>query len=94
VEKTPGAEVGNCPACRAQTEAEDRFLSALLATSAMNGAVYDSTCNVFHKIKYAKVYDAALSTPLGPVDVAGDSGGRSSVWVWDCVCDWIWLSPG
>src|SRR6201994_1613420 len=43
---------------------------ALLATSAMNGAVYDSTFNVFHKLKYAKVYDAALSTPLGPVDVA------------------------
>jgi lipooligosaccharide transport system permease protein len=43
---------------------------ALLATSAMNGAVYDSTFNVFHKLKYAKVYDAALSTPLGPMDVA------------------------
>jgi lipooligosaccharide transport system permease protein len=43
---------------------------ALLATSSMNGAVYDSTFNVFHKLKYAKVYDAALSTPLGPVDVA------------------------
>ena len=43
---------------------------ALLATSSMNGAVYDSTFNVFHKLKYAKVYDAALSTPLGPLDVA------------------------
>ena len=43
---------------------------ALLATTSMNGAVYDSTFNVFHKLKYAKVYDAALSTPLGPVDVA------------------------
>ena len=39
---------------------------ALLATSSMNGAVYDSTFNVFHKLKYAKVYDAALATPLGP----------------------------
>jgi lipooligosaccharide transport system permease protein len=43
---------------------------ALLATSSMNGAVYDSTFNVFHKLKYARVYDAALSTPLGPLDVA------------------------
>ena len=43
---------------------------ALLATSSMNGAVYDSTFNVFHKLKYAKVYDAALATPLGPGDVA------------------------
>jgi lipooligosaccharide transport system permease protein len=36
----------------------------------MNGAVYDSTFNVFHKLKYAKVYDAALATPLGPGDIA------------------------
>ena len=43
---------------------------ALLATSSMNGAVYDSTFNVFHKLKFAKVYDAALATPLGPGDIA------------------------
>jgi lipooligosaccharide transport system permease protein len=43
---------------------------ALLASSAMNGAIYDSTFNVFWKIKYAKVYDAVLATPLGPFDVA------------------------
>jgi lipooligosaccharide transport system permease protein len=43
---------------------------ALLATSTMNGAVYDSTFNVFHKLKYAKVYQAALATPLRPRDIA------------------------
>jgi lipooligosaccharide transport system permease protein len=43
---------------------------ALLASSAMNGAVYDSTMNVFFKLKYAKTYDAMLSTPLGPGDIA------------------------
>jgi len=43
---------------------------ALLATSAMNGAVMDSTFNVFWKLKYAHVYDAMLATPLGPRDVA------------------------
>ncbi len=42
---------------------------ALLASAAMNGAVYDAS-NVFWKMKYAKVYDAVLSTPVGPVDVA------------------------
>jgi len=42
---------------------------ALLASAAMNGAIYDST-NVFWKMKYAKVYDAMLSTPIGPTDVA------------------------
>lgn len=43
---------------------------ALLAASAMNGAVYDATFNVFFKFKYAKLYDAMLATPLGPIDVA------------------------
>jgi lipooligosaccharide transport system permease protein len=43
---------------------------ALLASSAMNGAVFDSTTNVFFKLKYAKLYDSVLSTPLGPRDVA------------------------
>lgn len=43
---------------------------ALLAASAMNGAVYESTFNVFFKFKYAKLYDAMLATPLGPVDIA------------------------
>lgn len=43
---------------------------ALLATAAMNGAIYDSTFNMFFKLKYAKTYDAVLSTPLGVGDVA------------------------
>ncbi len=43
---------------------------ALLATSAMNGAVFDSTMNVFFRLKYAKLYDAALGTPMRPGDVA------------------------
>ncbi|MGH3932017.1 MAG: ABC transporter permease [Pseudonocardiaceae bacterium] len=42
----------------------------LLAASAMNGAVFDSTFNIFFKLKYAKLYDAMLATPLGPVDIA------------------------
>ena len=43
---------------------------ALLASSAMNGAIYDSTFNIFWKMKHAKLYDAMLSTPLGPLDIA------------------------
>jgi lipooligosaccharide transport system permease protein len=42
---------------------------ALLASAAMNGAVYDAS-NVFWKMKYARVYDAVLATPIGPGDVA------------------------
>jgi lipooligosaccharide transport system permease protein len=43
---------------------------ALLATSAMNGAIYDSTWNVFFKMHFGKLYDTAMSTSLGPLDVA------------------------
>ncbi len=42
---------------------------ALLASSAMNGAFYDAT-NVFWKLRYGKVYDSILATPIGPKDVA------------------------
>lgn len=43
---------------------------ALLASSAMNGAIYDSTWNVFFKLRFAKLYQAMVQTPLGPMDVA------------------------
>jgi lipooligosaccharide transport system permease protein len=43
---------------------------ALLAASAMNGSVFDSTFNVFFKLKYARLYDAVLATPMGPRDIA------------------------
>jgi lipooligosaccharide transport system permease protein len=42
----------------------------LLAASAMNGAIFDATFGFFFKLKYNKLYDAVLATPLGPVDVA------------------------
>jgi lipooligosaccharide transport system permease protein len=43
---------------------------ALLANASMTGAIFDSTFNVFFRLKYAKLYDAVLATPLGPGDVA------------------------
>ena len=43
---------------------------ALLASSAMNGAIFDSTFNAFYKLKYAKVYDAILTTPVSIGDLA------------------------
>ena len=39
---------------------------AMLASSAMNGALYDATFNVFFKLKYDKLYDAVLATPVTP----------------------------
>jgi len=43
---------------------------ALMATSAMNGAIYDATFNLFYKLKYAHTYDAMLATPMEAQDVA------------------------
>jgi lipooligosaccharide transport system permease protein len=43
---------------------------ALMASSAMNGAIYDSTFNLFFKLKYAKLYDSILTTPVSSGDVA------------------------
>ena len=43
---------------------------ALLAASVMNGSVFESTMNIFFKLKYGKIYDAILSTPLKPWDIA------------------------
>lgn len=42
----------------------------LLATSAMNGAIFDSTYNLFFRLKYDKVYDSALATPMRAGDIA------------------------
>ena len=54
-----------------QTIPYDQFVApALMAASAMNGAVYESTMNVYFKMKHAKLYDAVLSTPMVPADVA------------------------
>jgi lipooligosaccharide transport system permease protein len=49
----------------------------LLASSAMNGALFDSTFNLFHKLKFAHTYDSVLSTPLSVADVATGEMGWS-----------------
>ncbi len=43
---------------------------ALLAASAMNGAVYESTFNIFSKLRFSRLYDAVLATPVEPRDIA------------------------
>jgi lipooligosaccharide transport system permease protein len=42
----------------------------LLAAAAMNGAIYDSVFNLFFKLRYSKLYDAVLATPLSAADAA------------------------
>ena len=43
---------------------------AMMATSAMNGAIYETAFNFFFKLKYVKLYDAVIATPLGIADIA------------------------
>ena len=52
---------------------------ALLAASAMNGAVYESTFNIFFRLRYGKLYDAMLATPLSSVDIALGEIGYSQL---------------
>ncbi len=52
---------------------------ALLAAAAMNGAVFESTMNIYFKLRFAKTYDAMLSTPMEPFDIALGEIGWSQI---------------
>jgi lipooligosaccharide transport system permease protein len=64
-----GSYVGAITFAGDEFEYAEFVAPALLAASAMNGAFYDAT-NVFWKLRYGKVYEAMLSTPVAPKDVA------------------------
>ncbi|MGH3646454.1 MAG: ABC transporter permease [Micromonosporaceae bacterium] len=57
---------------------------AMLAAAAMNGAVTESTYNVFAKMKFMKLYEGVLATPVTPTGIAlGEIGWallRSSIY--------------
>ena len=66
-----GAIVQTVPGPNGQAISYALFVApALLAASSMNGAIYESTFNVFAKIHFEKTYDAILSTPVGVGDIA------------------------
>jgi len=66
-----GVLVGKVPGPGGQPIPYRDFVApGLLAVSSMNGAMYDSTFNVFFRLKYAKLYDAVLATPMRPGQVA------------------------
>ena len=65
-----GKLVGTVPFNGQEVRYADFVAPALLATSAMNGAIVDATFGVFHKLKHMKVYDAILATPVGATDIA------------------------
>ncbi len=66
-----GSFVGSVETSSGQAVPYAAFIApALLATAAMNGAIYDSTWNVFFKMNYSKLYQSMLATSLGPLDIA------------------------
>lgn len=66
-----GALIGQIPLGDGRTVTYAQFMApAMLAMSAMNGAVFDATYNMFFKLKYMHTFDAMLATPVGPRDVA------------------------
>ena len=66
-----GTLIGDIQVSNGQVVSYAMFIApGLLATSAMNGAVYDSTWNVYFKLHEGKIYHGMLATSLGPLDVA------------------------
>ncbi|MFP5343725.1 MAG: ABC transporter permease [Candidatus Limnocylindria bacterium] len=66
-----GALIGTIPGPGGEPIPYQLFIApALLASSAMNGAVTESTFNFFFKLNYNKTFSSILSTPLSPGDVA------------------------
>jgi lipooligosaccharide transport system permease protein len=65
-----GQLVGDVEVAGSTVEYRNFVAPALLAASAMNGAVYESTMNIFYKLRQARSYDAMLATPLRVADVA------------------------
>jgi lipooligosaccharide transport system permease protein len=48
----------------------DFVAPGMMAAAAMNGAILDSTFNFFFKLKYNKLFDSILATPMSTLDVA------------------------
>ena len=66
-----GHLIGKIPLQNGHSVSYAMFIApGLLATSAMNGAIYDSTGNVFFKLKFDRIYQGMLQTSLGSLDVA------------------------
>jgi lipooligosaccharide transport system permease protein len=75
-----GALVGDMPLPDGRLVPYQIFLApALLAAAAMNGAVAESTMNFFAKMKFAKLYDPILNTPVTPLEIASGELGWAMV---------------
>jgi lipooligosaccharide transport system permease protein len=66
-----GAMVGDVTLPSGEVIGYSAFVApALMAASAMNGAVLETTFNIFFRLKFGNVYEGILTTPLVPRDIA------------------------
>jgi lipooligosaccharide transport system permease protein len=66
-----GALVGDVTLSGGEAVSYAAFVApAMMAASAMNGAVIETTFNIFFKLQYGKVYEGILTTPMQPMDIA------------------------
>ena len=66
-----GALVGGFHLADGRTVSYAEFVApAMLAASAMNGAMAEATFNFFGRLKWVKLYDAMVATPLRPLEIA------------------------
>jgi lipooligosaccharide transport system permease protein len=66
-----GTLVGRLPLSDGRMVPYATFVApAMLASSAMFGALTESTFNFFGKMKYMRLYDGVLATPVRPMEVA------------------------
>jgi len=66
-----GALVGDVSLASGQSVSYAAFVApAMMAASAMNGSVIETTFNIFFKLQFGKVYEGILTTPMQPSDIA------------------------
>ncbi|MFI7663314.1 ABC transporter permease [Micromonospora parva] len=66
-----GALVGDLPLPDGRLVSYAEFVApAMLAASAMTGALAETTFNFFGKMKYMKLYDGMIATPVRPFEIA------------------------
>jgi lipooligosaccharide transport system permease protein len=63
-----------------QTIPYESFVApGMMAAAAMNGAVFDATFSIFFKLKYMKLYDSVVATPMSATDIAAGEIGWSLI---------------
>ena len=66
-----GRLIGTIPLPDGRVVTYSAFVApAMLAASAMTGALSETTFNFFGKMKYMKLYDGMLATPVRPMEIA------------------------